>query len=589
MANNKKRQNLLSAATVLVISTAVVKVIGAIYKIPLVWLIGGTGKGYFQAAYDIYTPLYTISMAGLPVAISRLVSENIAANKFRQARQTFKTAQKLFLIVGLFGTALLMLVAYPYSKFLIKTPENFVSILAIAPCIFFCCIMSSYRGYYEGTRNMYPTAVSQIIEAAGKMILGLIFSYLTMWYGKSLFAKASGEPVEIFGTLVQTEEEMLSAIYPYAAAAAIMGVTIGSLCGMIYLMIREKVSGGAFTREELINSPEPLSSKETGKGIIKIAIPIALSSMVLSISNFIDALTVKNRLAYAMENGAETIKNMYANSFALDNVLDADIPTYLYGAYGLAIDLKNLIPTLTMSLGISVIPLLAAAWSQKDKESSKKNIESVLRITMLIGMPAGFGMAALSTPIMELLYGSKQPGLVGIAGPILFAYALPMAFYAVSTPLTNMLHAVNRMDVPLKSMVLGSLAKIVLNYILVGNPSINISGAPISSFACYAIIVIYNLIALSKETGIKVNFVSTVFKPMISGLLCGGVAYLVYWVVNGKLEIGNTISTVISIGCGAIVYFISLLLIKGFARDDVEMLPKGKKIAKVLEKVGLLG
>lgn len=586
---NRKKQTLLSAATVLVISTALVKVIGAVYKIPLVWLIGGTGKGYFQAAYDIYTPLYTISMAGLPVAISRLVSENIAANKFRQAQQVFKTAQKLFLFVGLFGTVLLMLVALPYSKFLIKTPENFVSILAIAPCIFFCCIMSSYRGFYEGTRNMYPTGISQIIEAAGKMILGLIFSYITMWYGQSVFDKAAGQPVEIFGTLVQTQEEALSAMYPYAAAAAILGVTIGSLCGMLYLMIREKLSGGAFTREELINSPEPLSAKETGRGIVKIAVPIALSSMVLSISNFIDAITVKNRLAYAMEMGADTIKQMFASSFAVDNVLDADIPTYLYGAYGLAIDLKNLIPTLTMSLGISVIPLLAAAWSQKDKKSSKTNIESVLRITMLIGMPAGFGMAALSTPIMELLYGSQQPGLVEIAGPILFAYALPMAFYAVSTPLTNMLHAVNRMDVPLKSMLLGSITKVVLNFVLVGNPSINIKGAPYSSFACYAVIVIYNLIALIKETGIRPNFVSTIIKPLFSGALCGVVAYGAYFLVNGKIGVGNTIATVVSIGCGAVVYFVSLLLIKGFARDDVEMLPKGKQIAKVLEKVGLLG
>ena len=209
---NRRKQTLLSAATVLVISTALVKVIGAVYKIPLVWLIGGTGKGYFQAAYDIYTPLYTISMAGLPVAISRLVSENIAANKFRQAQQVFKTAQKLFLFVGLFGTALLMLVALPYSKFLIKTPENFVSILAIAPCIFFCCIMSSYRGFYEGTRNMYPTGISQIIEAVGKMILGLILSYITMWYGQSVFDKAAGQPVKIFGTLVQTQEEALSAM-----------------------------------------------------------------------------------------------------------------------------------------------------------------------------------------------------------------------------------------------------------------------------------------------------------------------------------------------------------------------------------------
>lgn len=586
---NRRKQTLLSAATVLVISTALVKIIGAVYKIPLVWLIGGTGKGYFQAAYDIYTPLYTISMAGLPVAISRLVSENIAANKFRQAQQVFKTAQKLFLFVGLFGTVLLMLVALPYSKFLIKTPENFVSILAIAPCIFFCCIMSSYRGFYEGTRNMYPTGISQIIEAVGKMILGLILSYITMWYGQSVFDKAAGQPVEIFGTLVQTQEEALSAMYPYAAAAAILGVTIGSLCGMLYLIIREKLSGGAFTREELINSPEPLSTKETAREIVKIAVPIALSSMVLSISNFIDAITVKNRLAYAMETGAETIKQMYASSLAVDNVLDADIPTYLYGAYGLAIDLKNLIPTLTMSLGISVIPLLAAAWSQKDKKSVKTNIESVLRITMLIGMPAGFGMAALSTPIMELLYGSQQPGLVEIAGPILFAYALPMAFYAVSTPLTNMLHAVNRMDVPLKSMLLGSIIKIVLNFVLVGNPSINIKGAPYSSFACYAVIVIYNLIALIKETGIRPNFVSTIIKPMFSGALCGVVAYGVYFLFNGKIGIGNTISTVVSIGCGAVIYFISLLLVKGFARDDVEMLPKGKQIAKVLEKVGLLG
>ncbi len=585
----RKKQNLLNAATVLVVSTMIVKVIGMIYKIPLVWIIGETGKGYFQQAYDIYMPFYTISMAGLPVAISRLVSESIAENKFRQAQQIFKVAQKLFLIVGTFGTVLLIAIAYPYSKYLIYTPENFVSIIAIAPCIFFCCMMSSYRGYYEGTRNMYPTGVSQVIEAAGKLVLGLAMAYGVMTYGMKVFSSANGEAVEVFGTLVTTEQEALSAIYPYAAAAAVFGVTIGSLCGMLYLMIRNKVTGGAFTREELINSPEPLGFKETAKKIISIAIPVAISSVVLSVSNFIDSVTVKNRLAYAMEIGGDTIKQMYAWSLETAQVLDKDIPTYLYGVYGLAIDVKNLIPTITMTLGVSVIPMLSAAWLNKDKKAIKQNIDSVFRITMLIGMPAGFGLAALSSPVMQLLYGSNRPSIVPIAGPILFAYALPMAFYAISTPLTNMLHAVNRMDVPIKSMILGSVAKIILNFVLVGNPEINIKGAPYSSLACYVIIVMYNLIALIKETKVKPDFVSVFLKPLISGAMCGGAAYLVYSLLNGKLGVGNTVSTFISIVVGAVVYFVILLLIKGFAKDDIEMLPKGEKIAKVLEKLKLLG
>ncbi|MDD6022267.1 MAG: polysaccharide biosynthesis C-terminal domain-containing protein [Acutalibacteraceae bacterium] len=587
--STRKKQNLINAASVLVVSTVIVKVIGMIYKIPLVWIIGETGKGYFQQAYDIYMPFYTISMAGLPVAISRLVSESISENKFRQAQQIFKVAQKLFLAVGAFGTLLLIAIAYPYSKFLIKTPENFVSILAIAPCIFFCCMMSSYRGYYEGTRNMYPTGISQVIEASGKLILGLAMAYGVMQYGLKTFANANGQSVEVFGTLVSTEQEALSAIYPYAAAAAVFGVTVGSLCGMLYLMIRNKVTGGAFTREELINSPAPMNGRETAKKIISIAIPVAISSVVLSVSNFIDSVTVKNRLAHAMEIGASTIKQMYAWSLDTAQVLDKDIPTYLYGVYGLAIDVKNLIPTITMTLGVSVIPMLSAAWFSRDKKAVKQNIDSVFRITMLIGMPAGFGLAALSTPVMQLLYGIKKPSIVPIAGPILFAYALPMAFYAVSTPLTNMLHAVNRMDVPIKSMILGSVAKIVLNFVLVGNPNINIKGAPYSSLACYAIIVIYNLVALIRETKVKPDFVSTFLKPLISGAICGGAAYLTYSLMTNTLGRGNTLSTFVSIAVGGIIYFAVLLLIKGFAKTDIEMLPKGEKIAKVLEKLKLLG
>lgn len=589
MAKRNKEQNLLNAAIVLVLSTIIVKIIGALYKIPLVWLIGTTGNGYFLAAYEVYTTIYTISMAGLPIAVSRLVSENIASGKYRQAQQVFKVAQKIFLIAGTVGTLLLLAVAYPYSKLLLKTSSNFVSILAIAPCVFFCCMMSSYRGYYEGTRNMYPTGISQIIEAAGKMALGLFFSYIMVQYGKSRLDAAAGSAFSFFGRTVTTEQEMYSVLYPYAAAAAILGVTVGSMVGMFYLIIKYKSTGGAFSREELINSPSPLSGRDTGKEIIRIAIPVAVNSMVLTISNFIDSFTVKNRLAHAMQVGADVINNQYAYSISADNVAASDIPTYLYGAYGLALNLKNLVPTLMMALGISVIPMLAAAWSQKDTKAVKNNVESVFRITMLIGLPAGFGMAALSEPILQLLYGSKDPGAVKIAAPILFVYALSMAVYAVSSPLTNMLNAINRMDAPIKAIIIGSLVKIVMNFVLVGNPEINVMAVPYSSLACYAILAILNIGVLLKETKIKINVVSVVLKPLIAAALCGGSAYLVYSIFTNRLSRGNTISVLASVCVGGIVYFAALLLVKGFAKEDVMMLPKGEKIAKVLEKFRLLG
>ena len=601
--SQQKKQNLISSTGVLVASTILVKIIGAIYKIPLGNLITATGNGYFNAAYEIYTPIYTISMAGLPIAVSRLVSENIAGGRIRQAQQVYRVSRRLFPLVGAFGTILLFLVAQPYSKYLIKTPQNFVSILAIAPCVFFCCMMSSYRGFFEGTRNMYPTGISQVIEALGKVVFGLSLSYAVMQYGLSVF-RSSGSGVSLFGVTVSNEQEALSAIYPYSAAAAILGVTLGSVCGLIYLVVRnrfydlgdspeKKKSGRSkkyiFTREEVVNSPEPLSAKETAKQLIRIAIPIALSSMVLTVSNFIDSVMIKNRLAHAMEIGGDVIKTMYANSIALDKVMEADIPTYLYGAYGFALNIKNLIPTITMSLGVSILPILAAEWSQRHKDGIKHSIESALRLTMIIGMPAAFGIAALATPIIDLLYGSNNPGAVPISGPILLAYGLPVFIYALSSPLTNMLNAVDKTKEPLKAVAIGSVIKIGLNYVLIGNPEININGAPISTFACYLFIVAYCLFMLLRTAKVKINVVSVFIKPLVAGALCGGTAYAANLVLSGKMALDGKISTVICVGAGGAVYLISLLLIRGFAKEDVEMLPKGEKIAKVLEKLKLLG
>lgn len=596
MAENKKQgQNVLNGALVLVVATVLVKIIGAVYKIPLTALIGEVGRGYFNGAYEIYTPLYAISMAGLPVAVSKMVSQEKALGHYRDVKVIMKTAQKVFLLTGAVATLVLFAISYPYSNFFIKAPENLVSILAIAPSIFFCCCMSSYRGYYEGLSNMIPTGISQVIEAAGKLVLGLTFSNIIMKIGLSRYAQ--GLPV--FGETVTTKQEALSAIYPYAAAGAIAGVTVGTMFGLAFLIIRHKIKGDGITKAMLQEAPPPMKSKAWRKIILSTALPVAAGSLILNVTNLIDTVTIRNRLAYALAIDLETVKTMYLEQLTNSGTLDSDIATYLYGVYGSVLDFKNLIPTITMTLGISAIPAISAAWAIKDRGTIKSTIESVIRITMLVALPAGFGMAVLSEPLLSIVYnGTNASNLVSIAAPILTVYGFGVFLFAVSSPITNMLQALGRMDVPLKSIVVGAVVKIILNYILVGNPSININGAAVGSIACYVVIVAINLSMLIKISGTKLDFKSMFFKPLFCSAMSCISAFACYKVFGSLLEgigdpssrlNGGTIATLIAIVAAVFVYVVTLLLSKGLSRDDVNMIPKGEKIAKVLEKRGFLG
>ena len=287
-----RSQSLLSGAFILVVATVLVKVIGALFKIPLSMLIGEVGRGYFSTAYEIYTPLYSISMAGLPFAVSRLVAKERSLGHFRDVRMIRRVSARLFLLMGVLGTVLLMLVAYPYTRFIVKYVENVYCVLAIAPSIFFCCCMSTYRGYYEGMQNMIPTAISEVIEVVGKLIVGLGASYALL---KSQLARfEAGQPV--FGAIRETKEDALAAIYPYAATTAVLGVTSGTVLGLVYLIIRHRLKGDGITKAQLLSSPKPADGQTLAKIIVMTALPIAASSLVTNITNLIDAATIQARL-----------------------------------------------------------------------------------------------------------------------------------------------------------------------------------------------------------------------------------------------------------------------------------------------------
>ena len=604
----KKKQSVLNGAVILMVAVVSVKVIGALFKMPLTDMLGTVGRGYFQSAYEIYTPIFAISMAGLPVAVSRMVAENVALSKYRDARAVFNVSKRIFLIVGTVGTLIIFIVAYPYAYF-VAGLKSIPAILCVAPSVLFCCYMSAYRGYYEGLRNMTPTAISQVIEALGKLVVGLLLAKTVMSVGASQYAKgmaASGNvSATVFGNQVTSLTEANSVIVPWAAAGAVLGVTVGSIASLLFLMVCHKIKGDGFERVQLVNSPKPPKGEVIAKEMIKIAIPMVISALILNITNLIDTVTIQARLRTALDKDFNTVIQMHSEAIneavrlsRLDLSDVGEVVKYFWGAYGSALDFKNLVPTITIQLGVSALPALAAAWVVKNKKATRSTIETVLRVGMLIALPAGIGMASLATPILTILYGrGSSSDAISVIAPIMAAYGFATGIIAISTPTTNMLQAIGRADIPVKSVVVASVCKILCNFILVGNPKLNIYGAVVGTILFYVIIVTCNMASLLRISKVHVRWSSVFLKPLICAVLCGVTAYATNGLLNrifpadtskSILNMG-TISALIAIALAAIVYLISLLLIKGVAKEDISVIPKGEKIAKVLEKYGLLG
>lgn len=587
----RKKQSLLNGALVLVMATAFVEVIGVLYKIPLTELIGTMGRGYTGTAFNIYIPVYNIAMAGLPVAISKLVAQSVAEGHFNNVKKIFKIAFRLFFAAGALGTVVLLILAYPYAKTM-SAMASLPSIFMIAPAVFVCCVMATYRGYYSGLRNQNPSAVSQMFEVVGKLAFGLGLAYVVQRYGMRCFEQ--GLPV--FGKECSTASEAVMALTPYAAAASIFGVTMGAVCSLLFLMIRHKVVGDKITPEELAASPKADTGKNIAKLMFAIAIPVVISTLVMNITNLIDSWAIQYRLKFAIDSNLPLISNMYSEALALASKMDnTQLKDYLYGAYEIALDFRNLVPTITTTLGMSAIPVLAEAWTLKNKLMVRSSIESVMRVAMLISLPTGIGMAILSRDLLNIMYGMSDS--ISISATVMSLYGCFTFIMAAAQPLINMLQAIGRADIPMKSVSIAAVVKVIINFILIGIPGINIMGAIIGTFCFYLITVSVNLNALIRETGVKLNYKSVFFKPLFCALMCGVAA----WAISGlcrnfmpAFELGsrisnNTVSAIIGIVAAVLVYVLALLFTKTIVKEDVKMLPKGEKICKVLEKYDLIG
>jgi stage V sporulation protein B len=525
------RQSFAAGAAVLTVAAVIVKIIGALYKIPLGNILGDEGMGHFGIAYSIYNMLLTISTAGFPVAMSKMISEANVAGRPNQIKRIFRVSMATFLTLGALGTGVMFFLNKQLA-IVMKDILAAYSISALAPSVLFVCIMSAYRGYTQGHTNMVPSAISQVIEALCKLVIGTWLCWYLVKAGYGL---------------------------EYGAAGAIVGVTIGTVLGAGYLFsnkVKVRYYGETDDSDDV-----PDSYSDTFKRLLKIGVPITIGSSVLSIITLIDTNLVTRRLQTAAgfpEKEAVSLFGAYYNTQTLFNLPSSFIPP----------------------ITISVIPTITALVTQKNYGGSSRIAEASLRITTIFALPCGAGLMALSWPILNLLYG-KQPDLVDTGAPLL-AILGAASFFVCMVLITNaLLQAYGHVYTPIKTMLIGGAFKIVINWILVGNPRINITGAPIGTLVCYMVIAFLNMVALYRYAPQRLNISRIFIKPMIASVIIGFFAWAAYGLLARFLG-SPRLSVLIAIAAAAVLYLILVLLMRIITREDLEVIPKGEKIARIL-------
>ncbi len=524
-------------------------------------------------------------MTGFPVAVSKLVASYAAQGRYRDVKQLVRVANRAFLLLGIVATGALILIARPYSA-AIGSPQAVYSILAVAPSLLFCCLMSTHRGYNQGMSNMTPTAVSQVVEVLFKAACGFGFAMLVQNGLNAEFAQKG----TVLGQTFAQETEAVSMIAAWVSAAAILGVSISTFAGWLYLVVRRLFKGDGVRRVDLLDSPKPHPSRYQLKQLWIFVLPIALSAATTSITGLIDNSSVLNRLQSVIQTDLPAMFASFGGLLepALEKAKVAveGIPDFLYGSYYLAIPIFNLVPSLTGSFGMSALPHVAGAWGVSDKDALKKHMESTLRMVMLIAAPCGFGIAFMASPVARLLY-PERPG-AALVPPMLAILGVAAIFVAVATPLNSLLQAIGKIRVPVVLMLIGGAIKLASNYLLVAVPSLNIKAAPVGNLLCYLFICVASLIVLSRASGVRFNLWGIFGKPLLAGALCGASAMLCYNLLVRYASLSGRLATVAAIAAAALVYLIALSLLNALVKEDIYGLPGGKKIAKLLEKLRVL-
>ncbi|MFA5561889.1 MAG: polysaccharide biosynthesis protein [Eubacteriales bacterium] len=535
---DQKSKLFFSGVFILTASNLLVKLIGLFFKIPMSYILHDEGMGYFNSAYTIYTWLYMVSTAGLPVAVSILVARARAQGRVKLAAATGKIALGVFFLIGLLGSLLMLAFARSLAG-VIGSGESVYAIVAIAPTLFFICIASALRGYYQGCQLMGPTALSQVIEAAGKLLPGILLAILAAKRGYAL---------------------------PVIAGFAILGVTVGAAFGMLFLLL----IGVYYKKKDRFSILEPISAEPPERfgtiirHLLVIALPITLSASVMSLTNLIDLAVIMRRL--------QSIGLTEPESAAL------------YGNYTtLVVPMFNLPAVLIYPIAYAMVPMLSAALASGNRKLASELMNFSLRCTSLIALPCAMGMGVMSRPILSMLYAEPS---AKAAAPLLSIIS-PAIFFVCLLAITNsVLQATGHAKKPIISMTAGAVVKLASSLILIGNPRIGIYGAPLGTLFCYVTVMIFNLYFIVRHTGTVPSLTKVFLAPLGASACSISVSVLLLRFLQRL--IGQTPAALLAIAFSVGLYVVAVFRFGALTKEDLSRLPQGEKIGLFLRKLKIM-
>lgn len=539
MADNKK-QSFMQGIITLMLSQVLIKALGLFYKLYLTNKegFGDAGNAIYNSGFQIYALLLTISSIGVPNAVAKLISEKLSVGDSLGARRIFKVAFAFFSIVGFCGSVFLFFGSKVIADKWLQIPEARLSLMILAPSIFFVSLISVFRGYFNGHENMKPMAKSQAIEQFTKTVCTIVI-------------------VEAICYFIGYKD--LTSIM---AAGANLATSIATLMCLIYLvgLYNKKEKNEKFGKLKIYRRERVI---HIVKKIIVIAMPLTLSAILGSLNKNIDSFTVVRGLKNFMEEEQAKIQ---------------------YGILSGKIDTLVTFPlSFNIAFATALVPAISAAKAIGDIHSIKKRVSFSILTTILIGLPCSVGMVIFAGQILKMLFPNASSGE--------FIYqisSISIVFITIEQTVNGALQGLGKVNVPVIALTIGVFVKLILNLILVKiNPNNfvlgGVAGAAFATVVCHIISTSISFVALMKNIKIKFNIIKFLIKPIIASTIMGISGIYMYKLLN--CIILQNIAIILTIIFAVVIYIATLFLIRIFNQEELYMIPLYSKTKKLRNKI----
>lgn len=547
----KHKNNFIMQAGILAAAGIIVRIIGILYRSPLVAIIGDEGNGYYNSAYNFYTIILLVSSYSIPSAISKVIAARLGVGEYKNAHKLFHGSLVYVLIVGLLGS----FVCFAFAENMVGS--NSAQVLRVfAPTIFFSGFLGCLRGYFQAHRSMVETSFSQIIEQILNAIVSITAAYFLM--------------ASVAGT-----SETNQAIY--GAIGSALGTGSGVLIALIFMLAIYIHNRSRFMNDMAGDSTEStLSNKEIAKILVSMVTPFVLSTFIYNLS------TASNQKIY------QSITQLYQN---MDEALSATN----YGLFaGKGMQIINIPVAIATAMSAAIIPVISATYERGELEETKEKMANAIKVTMLIAIPSSVGLFVLSHPVTMLLYNQRSS--VDTVSLLIKVLAISVVFYCLSTLSNGILQGTGFVNRPVIHASIALVIQAGLLTFLLFKTDLGLYSLCLANVTYSFLMCIMNGLSIKHQLHYDQEVKKTFILPAICALLMGAIA----WGINyaGRFIINQTFGELswysnaailsIDIIISALSYLVFLIKLKALDEVSLKSLPKGTMLVKICRKLHIM-